>query len=201
MSTDMPSWLLSSQSFAIDSPLIESNPLDDDFETWFLLNGGYLHPSVEVASDANNGNFLRAKEGHHLLPGSTVVSCPHKLTLSWTGAHLFHFPGVQCTFSPHVATRLFLIKQYLLKKRSPWWPYIASLPRSFHTPLYYDSEDMAYIRGSNLGNARTVREDAWHEEYDAAIRSLFSHDAGDAQKVLWTWFVLPPLFLIFPLLS
>lgn len=192
MGTDYGGWLLASDYCDFSTTKIEMSPIGEDFESWFLNNGGYLHPSVEIAS-GDDGNFVRVKQGHVLVPGSMVVSCPHELTISWPGVIQYHFSDIHSTFTPHVAIRLFLVKQYLLKEQSPWWPYINSLPRSFSTPLWYDDNDLIWLRGTNLGNAKEVREDAWRQEHENAVQSLFANGSGFEQKHLWTWFVINDL--------
>lgn len=192
MALNFGTWLLANDSRTNTSPQIDPETSSNDFETWFLANGGYLHPSIELAASPSDGNFLRVKPSRSILSGSTIVSCPHNLALSWPSAHKFHFPDVRLPpVTQHVATRFFLIKQRLLKEQSPWWPYIRMLPESFNTPLYYNSEDLAWIRGTNLGRARKVREDAWRDEYDEAIKTLFPSETDNERKTVWTWFVMP----------
>ena len=193
MGADLKSWLLASNHSHSYTPRIETSPVGEDFESWFLTNGGYLHPSIEIAADDHNGSFLRVKQNHILSPGSLVVSCPHHLTISWPVVNQLHFPDVHSTFTPHVATRLFLIKQRLLKAQSPWWPYINSLPFSFSTPLWYDEDDLLWLRGTNLGNAKKIREEAWRQEYENAMQSLFTRGCDSQQQHLWTWFVIDSL--------
>ena len=188
MGTDFRTWLLASNPSQFSSTKIEMSSLGEDFESWFLANRGYLHPSVEIAS-GDDGNFVRVKRDHVLVPSSMVVSCPHELTISWPGVNQYHFPNIHSTFSPHITIRLFLMKQYLLKEQSPWWPYINSLPRSFSTPLWYDDNDSIWLRGTNLGNAKELREEIWRQEHENAVQSLFASGSGFEQKSLWTWFV------------
>ena len=182
---------------------MESSPVGEDFESWFLTNGGYLNPAVELASDDNNGNFVRVKQHHVLSPGSVIVSCPHQLIIpSLATLNQICPQDIRSTFTPHVATRLFLIKQRLLKKQSSWWPYINSLPRSFSTPLWYDENDLIWLRGTNLGKAKEIREEAWRQEYEKAMQSLFANGSDSQQKHLWTWCVndslevLPPVTVL-----
>ena len=168
------------------------NPAGEDFESWFLSNGGHLHHCVEIASDDDGGNSVRVKENSILLPGSIVVSCPHHLTISWATVNQHHFPDVRSTLTPHVATRLFLVKQRLLKAQSRWWPYINSLPRSFSTPLWYGENDLIWLRGTNLGRAKEIREQAWRQEYENAMQLLSANgfDSEHSEQMhLWTWFV------------
>ena len=190
MGADSANWLLSSNHSHSPALKIETSPIGQDFESWFLTNGGYLHPSVEIAVDDHTGSFLRVKQNHILSPDSIVVSCPHHLTISWPIINQLHLPDVHSAFTPHVATRLFLIKQRLLKTESLWWPYINSLPLSFRTPLWYDDNDLIWLRGTNLCNAKKIREDAWRREFENAMQSLFSSESDSQQKNLWTWFVI-----------
>ena len=190
MVTEFRAWLLASDHCCSSTTKIQSSPSAEDFESWFLANGGYLHPSVEIASGNDDGNYVRVKQNAILLPGSIIVSCPHHLTISWPTVKQHHFPDFHSTFTPHVATRLFLIKQRLLKAQSPWWPYINSLPCSFSTPLWYDEHDLVWLRGTNLGNAKETREEAWRQEYENAMQSLFANGFDAEQRPLWTWFVI-----------
>lgn len=190
MGADLKTWLLASDHSHLPAPRIETSPIGDDFESWFLTNGGYIHPSVEIAADDQNGNFLRVKQNQILSPGSIVVSCPHHLTISWPIIKQLHSPDVHSTFTPHVATRLFLMKQRLLKEQSPWWPYINSLPDSFSTPLWYNENDLIWLRGTNLGKAKEIREEAWRQEYENAMQLLFSKGSDSQLKHSWTWFVM-----------
>ena len=197
MAADFKAYLLATDHRDHFTTKIKMSGGGDDFESWFLANGGYLHPSIEIASDDSMGNIVRVKENHVLLPGSIVVSCPHHLTISWPIVNQHHFPDVHSTFTPHIATRLFLMKQRLLQAPSPWWPYINSLPRSFSTPLWYDEDDLIWLRGTNLGNAKKIREEAWRQEYENALQSLFANGIDHEQKHLWTWFVFDDLEVLF----
>ena len=190
MPLEFVAWLLSLDVEANTSPLIESESSHADFQSWFLSNGGYIDPDVELRSDPESGWSLFVKSDRVVSPDSTIISCPHKLALSWHSAHVLHFQKLQRPpFSQHVASRFFLMKQRLLGEKSSWAPYIAALPLSFNTPLYYDDEDMAWIRGTNLGRAKEVREDAWRSEYDEAISMLFAPDTDIEHKDVWSWSV------------
>ena len=183
-------YLISSVQSDLSTQRIEMRRLDTDFESWFLHQGGYLHPSVEIASDSAHGNCVRVKPNHVLFPGSIVVSCPHQLTISWPIISQYHCPDSHSPFTPHIATRLFLMKQRLLQVRSRSWPYIHSLPHTFSTPLWYDDNDLVWLRGTNLGNAKVIREEAWRQEYEEAMGSLFPDASKSEDKHLWTWFVI-----------
>ena len=188
---DFGTWLLDMGESSNRSPLINPSSTDKSFEEWFVTNGGYLNSHIELSSNSTSGNCMRVKPDHAVPATSIIVSCPHILALSWPSARKFHYsevPVPQC--SQHVATRFFLMKQRLLAESSPWWPYIRLLPQSFNTPLYYDSEDMTWIRGTNLGRARQVREEAWRDEYGEALKTLFPVESHDKHEKIWTWSVL-----------
>lgn len=185
---DFVTWLAADDSCANTSSHIESGSHREDFESWFSTNGGYIHPSIELGSSPLGGNSFHVKPERTISPGSTIVSCPHSLALSWPSAQKFHYPDIQlpaCT--QHVATRFFLMKQKLLEERSPWWPYVRMLPENFNTPPYYSPEDFAWLRGTNLGRASELRECDWRGEFDEMMKALLLKGIPDEKKRLWTW--------------
>ena len=192
MSDDAPlefrKWLLTLDISANQSPLIDTNYASESFETWFLAHGGYVHPHVEVMESTAMGRSLRVKPRHSIPKSSIIISCPHSLIFSWSNLHKYHFPDVQLpSCSQNIALRLCLMKQRMLGIASPWCPYIKMLPVSFDTPLYYQSDDLIWIQGTNLGHARKVREEAWRKEYNEAIEMLFSSESDRANDSMWTW--------------
>ena len=196
MFQDLTEWLLDlSDSANTFSQIISAS--SDNFELWFLSNGGYINPAIKITSSIPNGTFLRVDGEETLLPGANIISCPHKLTISWPSIRNYHLNNVRSSMRPHVATRLFLMKQYILREKSPWWPYIKSIPQpyqndAFNTPLYYDAGDMVWIRGTNLEYARQVREDAWRKEYNDAMRETYREKLTAEDGQVWTWFVCSP---------
>ena len=183
-------WLLARESHINTSPHIDLCSANEEFATWFTTNGGHLHPSIELDSSPDHGHCLRVKTSHELSVDDTIVSCPHNLALSWPSARKIHYPDVKLPAVPqHVATRFFLMKQKLWKEASPWWPYIRMLPETFNTPIYYSPEDLNWIRGTNLGRAREVRDETWRREYDQAVQVLFPSASTEDLKKVWTWFV------------
>ena len=193
MLQELTEWLLDLTDSANTFPQLTSSS-SDSFELWFLSNGGYINPAIEITSSIPNGTFLRVDGEEALLPGANIISCPHKLTISWPSIRKHHLNYVRSSMKPHVATRLFLMKQYILQEKSPWWPYIKSIPQpyqndAFNTPLYYNADDMVWIRGTNLEYARQVREDAWRKEYNDAMQDTFSEKLTAEDGQVWTWFV------------
>lgn len=172
--------------------------MDDDFEQWFLANGGHIHPHVEIASDPVTGRHMRVINGHNIPTESLVVSCPHELTISWLNIikgsepflGQFALEEAYHAVNQVVLVRFFLVNEYLKGKESFWWPYIQTLiqppeAHSLGTPLYYDDNDWAWIRGTNLEHAARKTESMWHLEYDEVIQSLVPMDGSHADE--WTW--------------
>lgn len=169
----------------------------DELYAWLLASGGYFHPAVEIASDST-GSYLRARSGQNIASESLVISCPHSLILSWQ--QVKHGPGNFLGFfdlqhaSPlineTVIIRFFLIRQYVLREKSQWWPYIRSLPQPdaedhLHTPLWYESKELVWIQGTNLELGAKTRERIWRQEYEEGMRLLLP--AVDEPANLWSW--------------
>ena len=170
----------------------------DDFEQWFLANGGYIHPKVELASDAITGRHMRVIDGEQLVADNLIISCPHELTVSWLNvvkgseAFLSQFALEEDyhEINQVVIVRFFLINEYLKKKESFWWPYFRSIPQpseihALGTPMYYNENEWAWIRGTNLEQAALKTERMWRMEFEAAIQSLIPMDGSLSDQ--WSW--------------
>ena len=153
--------------------------------TWFRKHGGRLHAAVAIVEGTDSVGFhLRVRQGHKIQAGTTIITCPHSLTLSVLDLESADEPWPedfkqQLQNSPEVLTRFFLIQQILKGPDSFWWPYINMLP-SFSgaeplTPMYYDEADLAWIHGTNLDTARISRMKQWREEYENAIKLLSAY--------------------------
>lgn len=172
--------------------------MEDDFKGWFLSHGGRFDINVDIDLDSD-GFYLRVSNEKDLSPGTLVVSCPHSLTISWLSVVKDPFFGKldpnsveQQSLHQSVFTRFFLVNQFLLQKESLWWPYIRLLPQpasagNFNTPLWYDSEDLPWIRGTNLEFGTKKLEESWRQEYDRAINFFALRDPKQTET--WTWFV------------
>ena len=170
------------------------------FLAWFLFNGGFVNPRAELHH--SDGYHLRVKpDGGSIVPGedesaAKIIFCPHALTISFLNARESIL--LQCLkgkgFSQTIVLRLFLIEQYLLGKQSFWYPYIQCLPspenkHGFHTPMWWEPDELAWLRGTNLGRAAAERKKGWQNEFNSALKILKDHDEQTAWK-MWTWFVL-----------
>lgn len=176
---------------------IEMNAMEEEFKLWFLSHGGAIHPDVGIGSNSN-GFFVRVRDEQDLPPGARVVSCPHVLTISWLNAVQDPFLGqfdlqrVYQRINRLVITRIFLMKQFLLGELSLWWPYIRMLPQpdaphKFNSPLWYEPDDLVWIRGTNLEFGSQKMENLWRQEFEEAS-SLFK-SKGSEQVKSWSWFV------------
>ena len=159
-----------------------------------------IHPDVEIASNSS-GNYFRLRTGCNLLPGTMIASCPHRLTISWLNVINGQTPFIdQFSSNPvressiivtkTVVVRFFIIQQYLLHERSIWWQYIRSLPQPFvrdalNSLLWYDNDDMLWLRGTNLEDAMSRVERGRRKEYDEAIEALT--DVTGELKKMWSW--------------
>ena len=169
----------------------------DEFHAWFVSGGGIIHPDVEMAHNST-GSYLRARSEHDIAAGSPLISCPHSLIISWP--QVLHGPDqfirrldlqrASRLTTAAVILRLFLIRQYVLKENSHWWPYIRLLPQPdtgdhLDTPLWYASEDLLWILGTTLEFGAKSRERMWRREYEEGMKLLVP--ATDEPAELWSW--------------
>ncbi len=176
----------------------------DDFRAWFVAGGGIIHPDVEIASDST-GFHLRARSAHDIAPASALITCPHRLMISWPqvlhgrdgrDGFLTRLDGrrASAVISKAGMMRLFLMREYLLQEKSFWWPYIRSLPQPdsanrLGTPLWYGREERVWIRGTNLEFGAETKERMWREEYEEGMRCLLPADDDPAERCSWSWSV------------
>lgn len=123
-----------------------------DFESWFVRNGGYIHPNVQFAYSDAKGVHLRVKptisssrtKAHR---GVIILSCPHSLSLSALNtregapmllynkreAYPIYDPqlfkaALDCSPRPQCIAAAWLCFQSHPQVRSWWGPYINCLP-------------------------------------------------------------------------
>ena len=169
------------------------------FLDWFTSNGGFINPLAELHQ--SDGSHLRVKpDGRSIDPVANesalkIIFCPHQLTISFLNAR--DSALLQCLkgkgFSQTIVLRLFLIEQYLLGTQSFWYPYIQCLPNpeskdGFHTPMWWEPDELAWLKGTNLGRAAAERKKGWQIEYHSALNILRDHKEQTAWET-WTWLV------------
>ncbi|KAL8763269.1 MAG: hypothetical protein Q9184_000909 [Pyrenodesmia sp. 2 TL-2023] len=173
------------------------------FREWFRKGGGRLEEHIELLYDPHRNFHLRVEEGQKIQAGSCIVSCPHALTLSqfsvWeerssTADSLPSSTTETATSITNLSLlRFFLIEQYHLGKQSFWWPYINLLPDPcskcpFDTPLYYDEDDLKWVRGTSLEHSRRSIEELWKDEYAQGLQTIRQSD-----RHRYTWSVFSDL--------
>jgi hypothetical protein len=161
---------------------------------WFLKNGGSVHPAVSIKYDANYGYSLWLDEREDLPFGSNIIVTPQNLTLSVLDSS---FPR---EFIDHfsqdiqIPTRFLLMDEYLKGEGSYWWPYLRMLPQpgdDMGTPLFFEGEDLRWLKGTNLEAARRERERVWRSELEVG-RGLLRNIYGKGEEWKWekyTWSV------------
>ena len=84
-------------------------------EKWFTKHGGFIHPDIEIGRNVH-GLCLQVRKGKVLQDATTVISCPHKVTISVLN---FEHESTRWPLnfvksdksSPEVLTRFFLMEQ------------------------------------------------------------------------------------------
>jgi hypothetical protein len=178
----------------------QSRVLLERIQDWFIINGGKIHPAVEVTrSNDYAGYCLCVRKGHELLATNVVVSCPQSLVLSVLNVDNAAVPWsaqlkLRWLHSPEVLTRLLLVEQFLLEERSFWHPYIQLLPQpseqSLDTPLFYTEEDMTWLKGTNLEATKITRENQWRHEYEESMDILSTYDKERHEQLCDKWCVV-----------
>ncbi|GAB7352361.1 hypothetical protein MBLNU459_g2800t1 [Dothideomycetes sp. NU459] len=161
-------------------------------ERWFKENGGYLHPSVNLAQDALHGSHFRATSA--IPPGTHVLTVPHQLALSNLNALVDNeFPAFKThakSFTVEALTFFYLMAQWINKDKSFWKPYLNTLPtpdEGFNTPLWFDEEDRTWLEGTDLHPTVLKREEIWQQYWRDGVDVLES--AGmDMQNYTWQLF-------------
>lgn len=182
----------------------------DHLVSWAHQHGASLHPAVEIFHDADSGNSFRVKAGCKLGAGETVVTCPMSTTLSYLNAldlASAGFPSRDPSSSPvfpseflasvppHVVTRFFLVRQYLLGDRSAWHPYVRTLPQpdrltEWGLPAAWPSDDVELLEGTNVHAAIPgirAQLKAEHKQAATALRDAGVEDWRDYTRVLYHW--------------
>ena len=168
-----------------------------DITKWLQLEGGLIHPAVEIVhSNDATGYSLQVRETHDVPEGSRIASCPSSLTMSVLSMERAEnlWPEEFMSFfrqSPEVLTRFFLMEQFLVAENSFWHPYIRMLPQpaddALDTPMFYSPEDCVWIKGTNLEGTRKVRLEQWQQEYQKAVDLLKSSDITRYELLRENW--------------
>ncbi len=108
------------------------------------------------------------------LPRETrFINCPYSCTIDYAKVQSHYPQSFLADVTPHAALCFFLCYQYLQGENSFWWPYLNALPQTFDTPLYFSSEDKAFLEGCNLNEKEIKdRQEAWENEWTDGIRAM-----------------------------
>lgn len=91
-------------------------------------------------------------------------------------------PGLD-NFPGRVVLSLYLTIQKLIGEESFYYPYISILPKEIKTTLYFDEQDLQYIKNTNIEAATKSRKQDLQEEFN----QLLNHLPADIDKenILW----------------
>jgi hypothetical protein len=130
---------------------------------WFSENGGYLDKALQLSFDPNEGNHFLSGS-NDVGAGTVACTCPMNMTMSHLNVLRHNRIGARDESSTSACVHLveevefstvaafFLVEQRLLGEKSFWFPYIDLLPKEdeMTMPLWFNSDDLMYLRGTNL---------------------------------------------------
>ncbi|KAK6332753.1 hypothetical protein TWF696_002775 [Orbilia brochopaga] len=164
---------------------------------WVVEAGGYISHGLElyrdkihgysakVASHAASITSNRSKEVANAL---TLITCPTTRIFSLFNPE----PDLPAAFlqsssiSQHAKACFHLCQHILLEEKSPFWPYLRLLPRSFNTPLYFTDHEMERLAGTNLGAGDVAsRANIWKQEWETGLQSLRNLSMQDVDRYDW----------------
>ncbi|KAH9830551.1 Set domain-containing protein [Teratosphaeria destructans] len=160
--------------------------------TWLRDHGGYLHPAIKICQDEANAVHWRT-EKKLSMPGTTLSTVPHSLTLSYLNALVDDafpvFKQRRAEFKVEAMNFFYLCAQYLNKEKSFWKPYLDLLPspeHDFTTPLYFDDPaDLVWLEGTDILHTMVARREVHEQYYHPGLRAL--HRSGvDTGPYTWS---------------
>ncbi|KAI0099151.1 SET domain-containing protein [Nemania sp. FL0031] len=178
---------------------------------WVEAAGGRLHPAVEIYHDEVTKGSFRVKEAAALSSDEQIVSLPLSCSLSFLNTIAGHpsmatalppaipAPDEESYFPteflrnvpPHVIGRFFLMQEYLRRDRSPWSPYIKTLPSPEHMtgmlPVVWPADDVEFLRGTNAHVAVQEIRSSLKREYKQAMKFLPDKSQLEYTRPLYYW--------------
>jgi hypothetical protein len=167
-----------------------------------IQNNGFIDKSVWLAKDNRCTDCLL-----NGVPRNTcIIKTAIALTMSMSYFNAIEYrPDGKSPFSSHGVTLprpfidvvgpeettiFFLIGQNLQGPEGFWYPYIQTLPQAddITTLLYYEEEDLAWLNGTNLYQAREQRIQQWRSSYENGMKIL--RESGMAKIDNHSWLVL-----------
>jgi hypothetical protein len=169
---------------------------------WVQKNGGYLHPTAQIAFTSRKGFHALVMEGERLEAGSRVVGCPMPLTISVLNAlDITPFSSNGSRFpkeflhsqisQPESLQAFFLMEQLVLGNKSWWNPYIAALPtvQEIADSQFQSEEDLRWLDGTNLRTALDTHVGKWRAMYVTGMAQLKALGWSRISEGSYTWFV------------
>lgn len=163
-------------------------------QAWLREHGGYLHDSVTIAHNPEDGLHMRAIG--EVLRDVPVISVPISLTLSPLNAmvddELPAFRDNAHSFTIEALGFFYLMSQYIHKEHSFWKPYLDLLPEpdnNLNTPFWFDKADLQWLHETDVAHSHIERENVWRAYWTDGIRVLAR--AG-VDTMPYTWCVCCP---------
>ncbi|KAI1151490.1 SET domain-containing protein [Nemania diffusa] len=178
---------------------------------WVEAAGGKLHPAVEIYHDEVTKGSFRVKETGALDVDAEIVSLPLACSLSFLNAIAGH-PSIATALPPaipapeddayfpteflgnvppHVIGRFFLMQEYLRRDKSPWSPYIRTLPPPEHMtgmlPVVWPAGDVEFLGGTNAHVAVQEIRSSLKKEYKQAMKFLPQKFQYEYTRPLYYW--------------
>ncbi|KAK9763142.1 hypothetical protein K7432_010461 [Basidiobolus ranarum] len=112
---------------------------------WATKHNSYLDP-LEIRLNEEGFRAVYAKrdiqeeERIGSIPGTLVIS---QETARNALSEYSSLPG-------HILLKVYLIHERLQGVNSFWYPYLAALPKTFSTPLWFSPDEFKVLKGTNL---------------------------------------------------
>jgi hypothetical protein len=163
-------------------------------------HGGDLHENVQISYNERQGTHIRVSKAS--VPSNThIIKSPVATTMSYFNAidHRVddvHFPSHEVKFphsfveaaGPEEVAIFFLIGQYLRGSESFWHPYLRTLPQPgalTTLPYYEEEDDLEWLEGTSLVQARKQKVTQLREKYDASYGELQKAGVEGSEKYSW----------------
>ncbi|KAJ2856476.1 Histone-lysine N-methyltransferase setd3 [Coemansia erecta] len=142
------------------------------FVRWLEDNGADLG-RIGVCDAGAEGNGVYAQQD--ISSNERYAYIPHKLVITGKVCQQTLGDGLQ----GRALLAAFLVHERFVAADSFWKPYIDILPQKYHTPLEFDSLELALLGGTPVEHAVEDRRSKYKEEHRAAQRATEGRIPGD----------------------
>ncbi|KAK3594488.1 hypothetical protein CHS0354_030008 [Potamilus streckersoni] len=149
---------------------------------------------IPVKTETGRGLMTKKK----ILPGEIIISIPEQLLITTRTVLQSEIHDIVKSWtpklSPQQAIAVFLIWEFTKGRQSHWFQYIAVLPMSFATPLYFKKAELSLLPVSVYSKA--VKE---IQKIKTAYNDIASfskehwkefHDVFNFNNFRWAWYVI-----------